>query len=476
MKKIFLYFAILFSISSYGQTDIWDSVITDGFSSPIVNGNALNYNVLGFLEFKGMLYATSGRKGNGSAVMYKTADGVNWTQVNYTSSINIKGIPSFGKMGSTYMWIGTGNGTDGTEVYRTSGGNTWTAISTPGFGNGSSAPVPTPNMLVFQGTNDSIPYLYAAGNSHGGSFESIIYRTPYNNSNPNMWNTVIDFNQDPAHHVTQVTYFYVWNNTLYFATNDNSNTPIKLYESSDGVSFTENTGFSSVISPTDALIACISEDYNGVLYAGTNNRVSGGQLYRTTNGIMWEKVTDAIQGHRGAIDNELHDIEAANGYLWLTFYTDTTLSNSGMRVFRSTTGSDINSFIQSNTDGFGNDNIDGENPAIYGFKDYVYFGGPNYSTGGVIYRTQSTLLSINDFSEKDCKIIVYPNPISKVQILNIQSDCHINNIQVSIYDITGKLLITTHSTSINIKNFQTGIYFYSINNDGRYERGKIIID
>lgn len=454
----------------FAQTDNWSPIITDGF------GSTQNYNAISFQEFNDTLYTACGRSGGGQAEMYRSADGVTWTQVFYGGTPTTKGIASI--MSDTidggYMWIATGDLVQGTKVYRTQNGTSWTPISTGGFGN-SGLWSPTPHMVLFQGTSDTIPYLYAAGNSHGASAISIVLRTPYTNTNPANWDTIVDFNLRDTN-VTQVTYFYIWNSKLYFGTNGDS----LLYESTDGINFTANTGVATDFLGADLLIACLAE-FNGNLYAGTNNQspLFGGQLYRTPDGINWTNITYMLPGHDSIVDEELHALDTANGFLWVTPYTDTTFSTSGIAVWRSTDNT-VSAFVQSNTDGFGNPDIDGENPNLYGFKGREYFGGPNYNSGAQIWRTD-LFTAMNETENKSCKTTVFPNPFSNNAIIQFDSDCA-EISQLAIYDMIGNLILSfenprDNQIKIEKNNLNTGMYFYQIHTKiGVSTTGKFIIE
>jgi len=479
MKKnllLSLTFSALTHIA-FGQADIWSPIVTNGF------GTTQQYNVQGFVEFKDTLYVSAARKGiSGSAEVYRsgTGDVGSWgSPIIYDSSTTFnKGIPAWGttSLGGGLMWMATGNQTQGTKVYRTQNGTSWIPISNFGFGN----PLlwsPTPNMVLFQGTGDTIPYLYAGGNSHGGPAKSQVWRTPYTNTNPSSWNLIVDFNIRDTN-VTQVTYFYVWNNKLYFGTNGDS----LLYESTDGINFIANTGVATSFLGSDLLIACLIE-YNGILYAGTNNQspLFGGQLYRTPDGITWTNITALLTaaGRQASVDEELHDIDTANGYLWITPYTDTVTSTSGMPVWHSTDNT-VSAFVQSNLDGFGNPNIDGENPSVSGFKGREYFGGPNFVTGGQIWRTD-VFTGIIEGENESCKTTVFPNPFSYNATIRFDIDCGTIS-QLLVYDLTGKLILSLENTTSNeVKveknNLNPGMYFYQIHTEtGKSETGKFIIE
>lgn len=466
MKKTFTFIlAVLLSFISqltFTQTDSWSSVVSDGF------GSSQNYDVIEFNIFNDTLYAGCGRTGFGPAELWRSGDGSGWTQVIYDSTTNsVKGIPSINS-DSGYIWIATGNPSQGAQVYRSQNGITWTPISKKGFGN-PALWSPTPNMVLFQGTGDTIPYLYAAGNSHGGPAKSQIWRTPYTNTDSTQWSLVVNFNVLDTS-CTQVTYFYVWNNKLYFGSNGVS----LLYSSTDGLNFVANADVQTAMPGSTRLIACLI-DFNGYLYASTNNVVLGGQLWRT-DGSTWTNMTSLIPGF-GVAKEELHNLDTTNGYLWITAYTDTAMS-SGSPIWRST-DSTVSAFVQSNINGFGNPLIDGENPVTIGFKGRQYFGGPNYSDGGQIWRT-TEFSGIDILKKETNSIIIYPNPFTLSTVL--QTDYYLKNATLTVYNYQGQMVkkivnLSGQTIVLNRDNLPSGLYFIRLTQGNRImELEKIIVD
>ena len=80
-------------------------------------------------------------------------------------------------------------------------------------------------------------------------------------------------------------------------------------------------------------------------------------------------------------------------------------------------------------------------------------------------------LAVTDVSNAKAKVSVYPNPVTDV--VNIKSDSKIS--QVSIFDISGKVVKTTAETTVNVENLAKGSYVLSIKYaDGTIETKKII--
>lgn len=96
------------------------------------------------------------------------------------------------------------------------------------------------------------------------------------------------------------------------------------------------------------------------------------------------------------------------------------------------------------------------------------FGGSDIRKFGVV-----TNLSNSQFESN--KISVYPNPTKGFITINTE-----NNVNVSISDITGKVVFTKNNVSknesINLVGLQNGVYFAKITADGINEIKKIILN
>jgi len=101
--------------------------------------------------------------------------------------------------------------------------------------------------------------------------------------------------------------------------------------------------------------------------------------------------------------------------------------------------------------------------------DYNVTGVVDYNFGNfkILPRNINDIqisTSINEFD--NVKVAVYPNPVQNF----INFDLNINNYSVRIVDITGKTVSNSVSTSnkhkVNTTNFNNGIYFYTISNNG----------
>ncbi|MBI3073605.1 MAG: hypothetical protein HYY84_15950 [Deltaproteobacteria bacterium] len=355
-------------------TDSWAQVVGNGFVSAALN------TVPEMEVYNGYLYVAVAPTDAGLAKLYRSSSGDVGSWIEVTPPLaGDKSIHSFGKtsLDGGYLWCGTG-GASGGMIFRTQDGANWTAIANRGFGNALLKNA-APHMVLFQGTGDASPYLYAAMNSHGGGTAAQVWRIPFADSNPNNWVKVHDFSgSNPV--IDQVTYFFLWSNTLYFGTNAGA----QLWQSTDGTTFTKNTAVGNGFGESTNAVIASMEEFNGAFYATTNNPTKGGQIWRMSDGgTTWQKITGDAFG-KGAAVFELRSIRASFGKLWTTGYTDTALSG-GTPIWRSDDGV---TWVQSNVDGFGDTNNNGQNAVVIGFGDYEYFGGPNYVAGGQVWRTK----------------------------------------------------------------------------------------
>lgn len=94
----------------------------------------------------------------------------------------------------------------------------------------------------------------------------------------------------------------------------------------------------------------------------------------------------------------------------------------------------------------------------------------------LLYQLDIGFLSTSDYDLESFKI--YPNPASELINIQLQNSTSIN-IEIKLFDITGKLLqnakfINNNLISINLSSFQKGIYIIQIKKDGVSHTQKII--
>jgi hypothetical protein len=84
-----------------------------------------------------------------------------------------------------------------------------------------------------------------------------------------------------------------------------------------------------------------------------------------------------------------------------------------------------------------------------------------------------TILSVNDKFEENLNLIIYPNPTNGT--LTIDTKISFEKIKVSIYTIMGqKIFSSQNQIAVDFSELPTGIYFVSINIDGKTKTERII--
>jgi hypothetical protein len=387
MRKHYLLFtvaAISLSVSTFlAQNDPWTSIVNNGF------GSTNNSTVFAMDGFNSKLYAGTQLKApTGSpAQVWKSSTGTSgsFTQIPTTaftpqlfgSDMTIIGM-SHTNLAPGYIYMGTLNKAKGAAVYRSSDGVSWIKISKRGMGNAHNTEV-TPNYVVFNGgTANNYLYVGARDTSHPSGVASI-WRTLYNDADSTHWTKVLDFNVvSPI--VQQTTFLYVWNNTIYACVSD---TIAHLYQSTDGVNWIKNAGVGNGFGVIGNHHIASMADYKGFLYASTFNTKTGGQVWRTSNGTTWTKVTGNAFG-QGTSITEMRRTISANGWLWIAGQYFAGGAPVGDYIWRTSDGA---TWTQSNQPGFG---VSGNNsgfPTMTSLNGFVYHSPENLTTGGQIWRT-----------------------------------------------------------------------------------------
>ena len=202
------------------------------------------------------------------------------------------------------MYVGTFDSLGwSTRVYRSSDGMSFLQINTDGFGSGNSL-IPQSGLVVYKGTAPDT-FLYAATqNDSGGQ----LWRTKYNDTVPDHWTKVFDFAKTDTS-VRGIVWLHVNNDTLYFSTGQHTS---RLYWSVNGTTWTENMAVGNGFGiPSNIFFASV-ENFNGYMFITTNNHITGGQLWKSADGVKWTQVTGNAFG-KGAALQELHNLRVIDG-------------------------------------------------------------------------------------------------------------------------------------------------------------------
>ena len=231
------FFALASSAPAAGMTEGWTKVVSGGFT------DRNNAYAPATIEFKGRLYLS--------------------TAANESGSIFSKSH----KLGG--------------DIWRSQDGVKWEQVGTPGLGNPHNMSF---SFVIFHDK------LYALANN-------------INDHGIEIWMT------EDGQHFTQIEkggFGYVdstWANGLVFNNRlivgvSGAASGAQIWVSDDGLAFRQvvsggmgdkgNTGISAV-----GITAVIAQPVlNGKLYIGTSNPSTGGEIWRTADGLQWERVAD----------------------------------------------------------------------------------------------------------------------------------------------------------------------------------------
>ncbi len=302
----------------------WDNARIQVFSPGVpgwkqanINGFGNKYLQAGALEvFNGQLYAGTTDWNNLNAI-YRSSDGKTWEQVK---DLGYRGSVIDMTVFNGQLYASTGWGVDNTaaRVYRTSDGITWNEVVSAGFGN-TDKHLPWISWRSFR-TKSMSQWRTSDSSPNGVS----IWRS--DSGDAGSWTAVV----------------------------------------TDGKGDTNNHEISAMI------------EYNGYLYAGIGNIVTGTRIWRTSDGITWNQVN--TDGFGDARNIETITFALYKGNLYAGIWTN-QVSNG--QIWRSSNGTTWNPVI---TDGFGDPNKP-DILGLYVFENRLYATANNNVTGTEVWAT-----------------------------------------------------------------------------------------
>ena len=350
-------------LSSIPEIDLdepaWKQVNTDGFGKPTITG------VTSLENFNGQLYAGTSNWAEGGQV-WRTSNGTDWFAVSepgftstltYTNPVILDMIEFKGQ-----LYAGTGWDSSVGQIWRSSDGTDWKPVIEDGFGNQTNGSITT--FTVFSDT------LYAAAGNTTEGLE--VWRS--STGDTLSWTPVITagLGYTTSNNVTGFTLF---DGFLYISIEGTQ--PCQVWRSVDG-SIWEPITTNGFGDPNNLSMGgwAILGDY---LYTGIRNDVTGAQLWRSTNGIDFDPI---VQDGFGDINN----IKIESLFTYGENLIAVTQNNvTGMEVMRSNDGL---SWSQINLDGYGDSNNSATlwSNATAIFNNHLYIGNWNVITGGEIWE------------------------------------------------------------------------------------------
>jgi hypothetical protein len=344
----------------------WMQVNQNGF------GNSSNSSAMSLEVFGGQLYAGTANWAEGGQV-WRTTDGTTWTAVS---------VPGFGSAYTTtntclldmiafngQLYVSTaGWGRDGVrgQIWRSPNGTDWTQVEGAGFGDTGNTAIGT--FAVFNNQ------LYVTTQSSNGLQ---IWRSSTGNSGD--WSLVVDNGNGNANNNVS-TSLIEFNGYLYAAV-ENGTDGAEIWRTDNGTTWTavSSGGFGSADNIWTGSFAI----FDGNLYVGTGNNATGGQIWRSNNGTTWTAVIG--NGFGDPSNFKIESLMALDGAL----YAGTDNNVTGIEMWRSSNGA---TWTQVNTDGFG----DSTNTSTLWsagtviFNDHLYIGTTNDADGGEVWTCYDT--------------------------------------------------------------------------------------
>jgi hypothetical protein len=249
----------------------WTNVITGGF------GITESLTLMNMTVFSGHLYAATVNDGLTpvGAQIWRTPDGLNWTNVvtdNFGLGAGNNAWMSF-EIFNGQLYAGTG-GDNGGVLYRTSNGTSWTVVTNNGFGDANNTAIPC--LASFNG------YLYACMRTVTG-IGAQVWRS--NTGNPGTWAQVVtggfgnpDFSRPYGLIVADNMLFL----TLTVRQSLIGSAGDQVWRTTDGTTWAQDVS-NGWGDPTNSFSNYSDKSaavFNGGLYVGTVNTVTGGQIWQ----------------------------------------------------------------------------------------------------------------------------------------------------------------------------------------------------
>lgn len=254
-----------------------------------------------------------------------------------------------------------------------------------------------------------------------------------------------------------------------------------------------STASSNIILINSASLNNVYWQINGALAVGENSYFKGTLL---VNGAINLLINSLLEGRglsrTGAINTYTMTATLSSPPLPITLLYFNGLNEHSYNSFSWSTATEINNdyfTLEKTTDavnfttvvktnGAGNSNI----PLIYSIIDYHPTEGLSY------YRLKQTdfdgeysyskLVAIDVPNQLRGSFNIYPNPFGTSATISIK-DAQLKNVELRIYNVLGEVMlvkiITAPSTTLDTKDFLSGIYFYQFTeNNMVVHSGKLI--
>jgi len=436
------------SVPNMVQSQIlsWNQINNGGFGYSSIRAS-------GMTTFNGSLYVGTINQTEKTQV-WRYDSLTTWTQVNNNgfggSDMAVQGVTVF----NGHLYMGTTNKSDGCKVWRYDSLTAWTQVNISGFD-------PVKKAMVARVLQEFDGHLYAGVRNDYEVSGDTVGAQVWRYDGETTWTQVnIDgFGMVPSVNNRSVESMAVYNDTLYAGTwNDDDGCQVWRYEGDTTWTQVNVDAFGNMPS-SGYSVALSMEVFNGELYVGTRNDITGTEVWRYEGNSIWTQVnTNGFgTGSMAIWDLIVHDDSLYAG----TF---------GGGVWRYNSGS---SWTQVNNTGFGSSsNNMVTSMAVLDGK--LCAGTHNSTTFCEVWQVQDIPTSVVSITSSNFNLEQnYPNPFNYITTINYQLPKS-TIVNISIYDIRGQLVETLmdgqndaglHSVVWNAENVKQGIYYYKIITD-----------
>lgn len=266
----------------------WFQMNINGF------GKADNWGAWSLGVFDNALYVGAGNLASGAEIYRESGS---WEQVvsgGFGDSSNV-GVDRFVEFdedlyASTWNDDGSG-GSNGGQIWRSSTGDSgsWVRVVNNGFNDPTNGEIMS--LAPFDGYLCAGTWSYDTA-AHGAE----IWRSSSGDSG--TWTRVVSDTLFGDSDNYAILSFEVFDSQLYAATANEGDSGGELWRTSDGLVWTpaNSGGFGNA----DNIHVVSLDVFDGKLYAGTWNNETGGEIWRSGDGTTWEQVTS---GGFGILDN-----------------------------------------------------------------------------------------------------------------------------------------------------------------------------
>ncbi|HWQ84957.1 MAG TPA: hypothetical protein VN363_10345, partial [Anaerolineales bacterium] len=343
----------------------WQQVNVNGFGDPQTD------EVTALEAFNGYVYAGIHNPVDpeplfDGARIYRSANGESWTAVTQPGFAIAHDIapPAILDLAvfNTRLYASTGRGDGPGQIWRTQTGTIWSPMVIDGFGDPDNVDVTALavyNSLLYAGVTNLV----------GGAQ---IWRS--NSGDNNTWTQVAFGMTGTA--AASISGFVEFGGTLYAAVE--SEGPVQIWRS-DGGDWTAvvSDGFGDNQTLTAGGLAV----FGGYLYVGVGNAASGALLMRSNDGLTWDPAISP--GFGDPNNNQVDLVFVFQNQLYAGVHNVVT----GIELWRTADGV---LWEQANLDGFEDSHNTGSNEsnAAADFLNHFYVGTANSFAGGELWRMQ----------------------------------------------------------------------------------------